>query len=140
MAPASACGSGSSRKFAQRTGLSITVCHFPPGTSKWNKVEHRLFSYIAMNWRAKPLVSLAAIVSLIGSTTTAAGLRIRSEIDAGTYPQGIAPTDPQMDEIDLERHTFHGDWNYTFHPAASERNKPVISCHHLLRLANDSDV
>ncbi len=106
------------RKFAQRTGLSITVCHFPPGTSKWNKVEHRLFSYIAMNWRAKPLVSLAAIVSLIGSTTTAAGLRIRSEIDAGTYPQGIAPTDPQMDEIDLERHTFHGDWNYTIHPGS----------------------
>jgi hypothetical protein len=106
------------RKFAQRTGLSITVCHFPPGTSKWNKIEHRLFSYIAMNWRAKPLVSLAAIVSLIGSTTTAAGLRIRSEIDAGTYPQGIAPTAPQMDEIDLERHTFHGDWNYTIHPGS----------------------
>ena len=106
------------RKFAQRTGLSITVCHFPPGTSKWNKIEHRLFSYIAMNWRAKPLVSLAAIVSLIGSTTTTAGLRIRSEIDEGTYPQGTAPTDPQMAEIDLERHTFHGNWNYTIHPGS----------------------
>ena len=107
------------RKFAQRTGLSITVCHFPPGTSKWNKIEHRLFSYIAMNWRAKPLVSLAAIVSLIGSTTTTAGLRIRSEIDEGNYPQGLAPTDPQMAEIDLERHTFHGDWNYTIHPGSA---------------------
>jgi len=106
------------RKFAQRTGLAITVCHFPPGTSKWNKIEHRLFSYIAMNWRAKPLVSLAAIVSLIGSTTTTAGLRIRSEIDGGNYPQGLAPTDPQMAEIDLERHTFHGDWNYTIHPGS----------------------
>ena len=71
-----------------------------------------------MNWRAKPLVSLAAIVSLIGSTTTKAGLRIRSEIDEGTYPQGLAPADPQMAEIDLERHTFHGDWNYTIHPGS----------------------
>jgi hypothetical protein len=106
------------RKFAQRTGLSVTVCHFPPGTSKWNKIEHRLFSYIAMNWRAKPLVSLAAIVSLIGSTTTTAGLRVRSEIDQGTYPQGLAPTDQQLAQINLERHTFHGDWNYTIHPGS----------------------
>jgi hypothetical protein len=104
------------RKFAQRTGLSITVCHLPPGTSKWNKIEHRLFSYIAMNWRAKPLVSLAAIVSLIGSTTTTAGLRVRSEIDQGSYPQGLTLTDQQMAQINLKRHTFHGDWNYTIHP------------------------
>jgi hypothetical protein len=106
------------QKFADRTGLSITVCHFPPGTSKWNKIEHRLFSYIAMNWRGKPLVSLAAIVSLIGSTTTTAGLRIRSEIDEGSYPQGVAPTKQQVARINIERHSFHGDWNYTIHPGS----------------------
>ena len=105
-------------KFANRTGLSITVCHFPPGTSKWNKIEHRLFSYIAMNWRGKPLVSLATIVSLIGSTTTTSGLRIRSEIDHGTYPLGVKISDQQLDRIRLERHTFHGDWNYTIRPAS----------------------
>ncbi len=104
------------QRFARSTGLSVTVCHFPPGTSKWNKIEHRLFSYIAMNWRGKPLASLAAIVSLIGSTTTTAGLRVRSEIDHGTYPQGVAPTDQQVARINLERHSFHGDWNYTIHP------------------------
>jgi hypothetical protein len=103
-------------KFAQHTGLSITVSHFPPGTSKWNKIEHRLFSYIAMNWRGKPLVSLAAIVSLIGSTTTKAGLRVRSEIDKGSYPQGLDITDEQVAQINIERHYFHGDWNYTIHP------------------------
>jgi len=103
-------------RFAQRTGLSITVSHFPPGTSKWNKIEHRLFSYIAMNWRGKPLVSLAAIVSLIGSTTTTAGLRVRSEIDKGSYPQGLDITDEQVAQINIERHSFHGDWNYTIHP------------------------
>lgn len=104
-------------RFASETGLSITVCHFPPGTSKWNKIEHRLFSYIAMNWRGKPLTSLAVIVSLIGSTTTKAGLRVRSEIDHGTYPKGTVLTDQQMDQIRLERHAFHGDWNYTIQPA-----------------------
>ncbi len=105
--------------FARRTGLTITVCHFPPGTSKWNKIEHRLFSHIAMNWRAKPLVSLTVIVSLIGSTTTAAGLRVRSEIDPGNYPKGTVLTDRQMSQINLERHAFHGDWNYTIHPASA---------------------
>jgi transposase len=108
------------QKFANRTGLSITVCHFPPGTSKWNKIEHRLFSHIAMNWRGKPLVSLAAIVSLIGSTRTKTGLRIRSEIDQGHYPSGIFVTDEQMDGLNLERHRFHGDWNYTIHPRSAE--------------------
>lgn len=104
------------QKFARRTGLTITVCYFPPGTSKWNKIEHRLFSHIAMNWRGKPLVSLATIVSLIGSTTTAAGLRVRSEIDHGTYPQGTVVTKEQMAQIHLKRHSFHGDWNYTIRP------------------------
>ena len=105
------------QRFANRTGLSITVCHFPPGTSKWNKIEHRLFSHIAMNWRGKPLVSLAAIVSLIGSTRTEAGLRVRSEIDRGQYPSGVAVTPEQMDRIRLQRHRFHGDWNYTIQPS-----------------------
>ncbi len=104
------------QKFANRSGLSITVCHFPPGTSKWNKIEHRLFSHIAMNWRGKPLVSLATIVSLIGSTTTASGLRIRSEIDHGSYPLGVQVTDEQMATINLKPHAFHGHWNYSIHP------------------------
>jgi len=110
------------QKFANRTGLSITVCHFPPGTSKWNKIEHRLFSHIAMNWRGKPLVSLAAIVSLIGATTTTSGLRIRSEIDHGSYPLGVKIADEQMAKIHLEPHAFHGEWNYTIQPARTQRS------------------
>jgi len=104
------------QRFANRTGLAITVCHFPPGTSKWNKIEHRLFSHIATNWRGKPLVSLAAIVSLIGSTTTATGLRVRSEIDHGSYPKGTVVTDKQMAQVNLKPHGFHGDWNYNIRP------------------------
>lgn len=104
------------QRFANRTGLSITVCHFPPGTSKWNKIEHRLFSYIAVNWRGKPLFSLAAVVSLIGSTTTASGLRVRSEINQGRYPKGVVITDEQMAALNLQPHSFHGDWNYTIRP------------------------
>ncbi len=108
------------QRFANRTGLSITVCHLPPGTSKWNKIEHRMFSYIAMNWRGKPLISLAAIVSLIGSTRTTAGLRVRSDIDHGDYPRAVTPTDKQMAQVNLERHPFHGDWNYTIHPGRAQ--------------------
>lgn len=110
------------QRFANRTGLSITVCHFPPGTSKWNKIEHRLFSHIATNWRGKPLVSLAVIVNLIGSTTTVAGLRVRSEIDHGSYPQGMVVTDEQMAQVNLKPHGFHGDWNYTIRPAKRQAN------------------
>jgi len=104
------------QKFASSAGFSITVCHFPPGTSKWNKIEHRLFSHVAMNWRGKPLVDLVTIVSLIGSTQSTSGLRVRTEIDNGTYPSGIVITDKQMESINLERHQFHGDWNYTIRP------------------------
>jgi len=104
------------QQLANRTGLSITVSHFPPGTSKWNKIEHRLFSHIAMNWRGKPLVSLAAIVSLIASTKTETGLHVHSEIDRGHYPTGVVVTDEQMASIDLEKHDFHGEWNYTIRP------------------------
>ncbi|MGI9044755.1 MAG: ISAzo13 family transposase [Gemmatimonadaceae bacterium] len=102
--------------FANRTGLAITVSHFPPGTSKWNKIEHRLFSHIAMNWRGKPLVSLGTIVSLIGSTRSAAGLRVRSEIDRRRYASGVVVTNEQMAAIRLKPHAFHGDWNYTIRP------------------------
>jgi hypothetical protein len=104
------------QQLANRTGLSITVRHLPPGTSKWNKIEHRLFSHIAMNWRGKPLVSLAAIVSLIGSTKTEKGLRVRTEIDPGEYATGVVITDAQMASLRLEKDAFHGEWNYTICP------------------------
>ncbi len=110
------------QQFANRTGLTITVCHYPPGTSKWNKIEHRLFSYIAMNWRGKALTSLATIVSLIGTTTTTSGLRVRSEIDKRSYPKGVTITDEQMQQLHLKRHEFHGDWNYTIHPRKAHAN------------------
>jgi Rhodopirellula transposase DDE domain len=115
------------QQFANRTGLAMTVCHFPPGTSKWNKIEHRLFSHIAMNWRGTPLVDLATIVSLIGATESRAGLRVRSELDRGRYPAGITITDTQMATVRLERHRFHGDWNYTIHPDPSKARKSVVS-------------
>lgn len=104
------------QRFADRTGLSITVCHYPPGTSKWNKIEHRLFSFISKNWRGKPLTSLACIVSLIGSTTTRAGLRVRCELDKTQYPKSVKVTDAQFSSITLRCHRFHGDWNYTIKP------------------------
>jgi len=101
---------------ANRTGLALTVCHFPPGTSKWNKIEHRLFSYITTNWRGQPLATLAVIVNLIGSTRTAAGLRVRCELDRGTYPKGEEVSDANLAMLKLVPHHFHGDWNYTIHP------------------------
>lgn len=109
------------QQFANRTGLSLTVCHFPPGTSKWNQIEHRLFSFIATNWRGKPLRSLATIVSLIGATKTTAGLRVRSEIDHGKYPMAVAITDEQMAHLALKSHRFHGEWNYTILPRRPHR-------------------
>ena len=115
------------QQLANRTGLAITVCHFPPGTSKWNKIEHRLFSHIAMNWRGTPLVDLATIVSLIGSTHSEAGLHVRAELDRGQYPAGVTVTDTQMATIRLERHRFHGDWNYTIHPATPRTGLTVVS-------------
>jgi hypothetical protein len=104
------------QKLANRTGLRITVCHFPPGTSKWNKIEHRLFSHIAMNWRGQPLVSLAVIVSLIAATKSEAGLRVRAELDRGRYPGGVEVSDEQFAKVALKPHGFHGDWNYTIEP------------------------
>jgi len=109
------------QRVATRTGLAITVCHLPPGTSKWNKIEHRLFSYITTNWRGQPLVSLAVIVNLIGATRTAPGLRVRCELDRGTYPKGQAVSDAEMARLQLAPHRFHGDWNYTIRPMRPRR-------------------
>jgi hypothetical protein len=102
---------------AAEAGLTITVCHFPPGTSKWNKIEHRLFAHITMNWRGRPLTSHQVIVSTIAATTTATGLRVHAELDDAPYPQGVKISDQQMDALPLQRHHWHGDWNYTLHPA-----------------------
>jgi Rhodopirellula transposase DDE domain len=99
-------------RFAAETGLAVTVCHFPPGTSKWNKIEHRLFSAISMNWRGRPLVSHEAIVELIGATTTHTGLTVRAELDPGTYPLGVKVSDEQLAAVPITRHDWHGEWNY----------------------------
>jgi hypothetical protein len=107
------------QKLADRTGLEISVCHLPPGTSKWNKIEHRLFSYISQNWRGKPLISHEVIVNLISQTTTTTGLKVRSEIDRNLYPKGIKISERQMKEIEIVRHDFHGDWNYSIRPRSS---------------------
>jgi hypothetical protein len=104
------------QRLADETGLEIAVCHFPPGTSKWNKIEHRLFSAITMNWRGKPLVSHEAIVKLIAATTTRTGLRVRSALDRNAYPKGVKVGDAEMKTLYLERDAFHGDWNYTLLP------------------------
>ncbi|MDQ2874324.1 MAG: ISAzo13 family transposase [Actinomycetota bacterium] len=101
---------------AAETGLEITVCHLPPGTSKWNKIEHRLFSHITMNWRGRPLASHEVIVNSIAATTTRAGLTVHAELDPGSYPTGTEISDEQMAAIPLARHRFHGDWNYTLRP------------------------
>jgi hypothetical protein len=102
--------------FALDAGLAVTVCHFPPGTSKWNKIEHRLFSHITMNWRGRPLTSHEVIVNTIAATTTATGLTVRAGLDPGRYPGGVKVSDEQMAALPLDRHDWHGDWNYTLRP------------------------
>jgi len=102
---------------ADELELALSVCHFPPGTSKWNKIEHRLFCHITQNWRGRPLVSREAIVSLIGKTTTEAGLRVEAELDTNDYPTGIKVTDEQLAALNLKRAAFHGEWNYTISPS-----------------------
>ena len=102
--------------FADETGLKISVCHFPPGTSKWNKIEHRMFSYISQNWRGRPLVSVETIINLIGATKTKKGLVIRTSLDTNDYSKGIKITDKEIQALALEREAFHGEWNYTLHP------------------------
>lgn len=104
------------QRFADEMGLEISVCHFPPGTSKWNKIEHRMFSYISQNWRGKPLVSIETIINLIGSTKTKKGLIIQTEVDTNEYAKGIKITDEEMESLALEREAFHGEWNYKLRP------------------------
>ena len=99
-------------RWAREIGIEITVCHLPPGTSKWNRIEHRLFSHISMNWRGRPLTSHEVVVQLIGATRTRSGLKVKAEIDAGSYPKGIKITDADFAKLRIEPHQFHGDWNY----------------------------
>lgn len=107
------------QRLADEIGLDIEVHHLPPGTSKWNAIEHRLFSFISMNWRARPLVSYRVIVALISATTTITGLTVHCELDETHYPKGIAISDEQMASLNITRHDFHGEWNYTIHPSNS---------------------
>jgi transposase len=116
---------------AAQTGLAITVCHFPPGTSKWNKIEHRLFCHITMNWRGRPLTSHEVVVNAIAATTTRAGLTVHSELDTDTYPLGVEVSDQQMANLPITRHGFHGEWNYTLHPDPARSD---TGCH-----ASESD-
>jgi len=104
------------QKLADETGLEISVCHFPPGTSKWNKIEHRLFAFITQNWRGKPLVSHEVIVNLISATTTKKSLQVECQLDKNTYPKGIKIPDKMMEQINIVRSDFHGEWNYTITP------------------------
>jgi transposase len=104
------------QKLADESGLAISVCHLPPGTSKWNKIEQRLFSYISQNWRGKPLISHAVIVNLIAATTTKTGLKVQCELDTQVYPMGIVVTDDELAQVNLKRNDFHGEWNYTISP------------------------
>ncbi len=107
------------QRLADETGLAISVCHFPPGTSKWNKIEHRLFSFISQNWRGTPLVSYAVILSLIAATTTTTGLTVESALDTTPYPPGRKVSDAEMATLRLQRDDFHGEWNYTIAPRAA---------------------
>ena len=112
------------QRFADDSRLRVCVSHLPPGTSKWNKIEHRMFCHITANWRGRPLESCAVIISLIGSTSTSTGLRIQAALDAGQYPTGVKVTKTEMQELRLERSDFHGEWNYTILPHDSPRPNP----------------
>ena len=114
------------QRLADELDLSIEVHHLPPGTSKWNKIEHRLFSFVTQNWRAKPLVSYRVIVDLIGSTTTKIGLKVLCELDTNKYLKAIVVSDAEMQSLDIQRDAFHGEWNYTIAPS-NQSNGAVIS-------------
>jgi DDE family transposase len=109
------------QQFADASGLTVTVCHLPPGTSKWNKIEHRLFAHISMNWRGRPLVSHEIIVDLIGATTTSTGLRVQAELDPGQYPTKVKVSDDELATVQLTPHAFHGEWNYTVTPRSTHQ-------------------
>jgi hypothetical protein len=108
------------QQLADETGLAISVCHFPPGTSKWNKIEHRLFCHITQNWRGRPLISHEVAVNLIGNTRTKAGLTVQAKLDGGTYPTGVKVSDEELAAVALAPASFHGEWNYTISPRACE--------------------
>jgi hypothetical protein len=114
-------------KLANELGLDIVVSHLPTGTSKWNKIEHRLFSFVSQNWRAKPLVSYRIIVELISATTTKTGLTVRCELDTGKYPSGIVVSDAEMAALNIKRAEFHGEWNYTISSNHHPPNRACIS-------------
>ena len=114
------------QKLADETGLEISVCHFPPGTSKWNKIEHRLFSYISINWRGKPLISYEVIVNLIAGTTTEKGLKVKCMLDENEYPKGIKITKEEVEELGIIHDKFHGEWNYTFKPNVSKIDHVIL--------------
>jgi len=113
------------QKLADETGLILAVCHFPPGTSKWNKVEHRLFSFISSNWRGEPLRDYETVVHLIAKTTTAKGLRVTCRLDRRKYPTGRKVTQEEMKRINLHPDRFHGEWNYVIKPHPTERKKKL---------------
>jgi hypothetical protein len=115
------------QRLADETCLEISLAHFPPGTSKWNKIEHRLFSFITQNWRGKPLISHEVIVNLIAATTTRTGLRVQSALDSNTYESGIRISKQQMEELNIRRDEFHGEWNYTIVPGKQRKSDSVIS-------------
>ena len=114
------------QRLANELGLDIVVHHLPPGTSKWNKIEHRLFSFITVNWKAQPLISYRVIVDLISATTTKTGLTVRCELDSNAYPKGIVVSDQEIAEINITRDAFHGEWNYTISPI-TQSVRAVIS-------------
>ena len=107
------------QKLADETGLTLHVHHYPPGTSKWNRIEHRLFCHIAQNWRGRPLTDRVAVVEMIGATTTKAGLKVECALDTRTYEKGIKVSDAQMQTLDITGDTFHPEWNYTIKPRNS---------------------
>ena len=114
------------QKLADETGLQLLVCHLPPGTSKWNKIEHRLFSFISQNWRGKPLITHQVIVDLIAATSTKSGLTVRAQVDSNLYPSGIKVSKQQFAEISLERDPFHGEWNYKISPRQPKTESVVL--------------
>ena len=107
------------QQLANKLDLSFRVSHFPPGTSKWNKIEHRLFSFISINWRGRPLRTYETIINLIGNTTHRGGLVVRAQLDRGSYPTGLRISKKNMDTLNIERDNFHGDWNYVIRPQAN---------------------
>ena len=113
------------QKLSNEIGIPITVCHLPPGTSKWYKIEHRMFSYIIMNWRGRPLVLHEVIINSIANTKTTTGLRIKAELDIDSYPLGVKVIDEQLRQVNIDRADFHGQWNYTIPPRTSHNDKLI---------------